>query len=77
MENTTNRMNHFRNNLIQETLKLLLATNQHSFDLSTADGIENGINYYLDFHIQQSIESTDYANTKISDVKNLKDNEVN
>ena len=77
MENTTNKMNHFRNNLIQETLKSLLATNQHAFDLSTAEGIENGINYYLEIHIQQSIEGTNDANTRISDQQNLKDREAN
>ena len=60
MENMTQVKNQFKNALVQKTLNSLLTEGHSLFDLSTADGIKNGVHYFIEYHFQQELESGQY-----------------
>ena len=53
-------MTKLKDTLVQKTLDSLLHEGQSLFDLTTADGIKNAVNYFIEYHFQQVIESGQY-----------------
>jgi len=58
MEKMTQTMTQLKDTLVQNTLNSLLHEGQRLFDLTTADGIKNAVQYFIEYHCQQLLESS-------------------